>query len=188
MKQLKNILENRRKSGKSILPTLEKANAIMTPGMSLMLDDNDAVALIDKKHWGKTFFIENNGLYTLRLGAFHTLERGAMEESALYCVIPGELDYKQKITAMFELPSASVFFFDEVILKAASPFRVELVEGSPMLECHHDRWGFPFNYGSTEKSDGTTIIMWKGFDKSSPNQPKIYFDILRIQIKVSFVD
>ncbi len=176
-----------KKLGKMYLPSLEKVKSTVTPGLRIMFDDDNILTLIDREHFGREFFVENGGLYTLRLGAFREMEKGAMEESALFFTIPTKADYEQRITASFELPGASARFLDELVLTASKPFVVELVIGSPMLESYKNPWGIPLKYDSIRTNKDVTVIARTGIRKDVPNQYKVYFDTLSIQVRILFV-
>ena len=176
-----------KKLGKMYLPSLEKVNSTVTPGLRIMFDDDNILTLIDREHFGREFSVENGGLYTLRLGAFREMEKGAMEESALFFTIPTKADYEQRITASFELPGASARFLDELVLTASKPFVVELVIGSPMLESYKNPWGIPLKYDSIRTNKDVTVIARTGIRKDVPNQYKVYFDTLSIQVRILFV-
>ena len=115
------------------------------------------------------------------------MEKGAMEESALFFTIPTKADYEQRITASFELPGASARFLDELVLTASKPFVVELVIGSPMLESYKNPWGIPLKYDSIRTNKDVTVIARTGIRKDVPNQYKVYFDTLSIQVRILFV-
>lgn len=183
---------NRNKNGskklwKTCLPSLEKVKSTTTPGLRIMFDDDDILTLIDRELFGREFSVESGGLYTLRLGVFREMEKGAMEESALFFTISTKADYEQRITASFELPGASARFLDEVILTASKPFSIELVTGSPMLESHNNPWGIPLHYDRIRTNKDATIIARTGIRKDVPNQYKVYFDTLSIQVRILFV-
>lgn len=175
-----------KKLGKTCLPPLEKVKNITTPGLRIMFDDDNILTLIDREHFGREFSVESGGLYTLRLGAFREMEKGAMEESSLFFTIPTKADYEQRITASFELPGASARLLDEVVLTASKPFSVELVTGSPMLESHHHPWGIPLHYDRMLTNKDVTVIARTGIRKDVPNQYKVYFDTLSIQVRILF--
>ncbi|MEY8392565.1 hypothetical protein AALA98_14610 [Lachnospiraceae bacterium 45-W7] len=175
-----------KKLGKRCLSSLEKAKHAVAPGLSIMFDDSNVLTLIDREHFGRVFSVSDSGLYTLRLGAFHEMKKGAMEESALFFTLPTKSDCKQRITASFELPGASAKFLDEVVLTASRPFIVKLVIGSPMLESHHNLWGIPLNYDSIRTDKDTTVIVRTGMRENVPNQYKACFDVLSIQVKILF--
>ncbi len=176
-----------KKLRKTCLPSFEKTNSAITPGLRIMFDDDNILTLIDREHFGREFSVENGGLYTLRLGAFREMEKGAMEESALFFTIPTKADYEQRITASFELPGASARFLDELVLTASKPFVVELVIGSPMLESYKNPWGIPLKYDSIRTNKDVTVIARTGIRKDVPNQYKVYFDTLSIQVRILFV-
>lgn len=176
-----------KKLGKTYLPSLEKMKSAITPGLSIMFDDDNILTLIDREHFGREFSVESGGLYTLRLGAFREMEKGAMEESALFFTIPTKAGYEQRITASFALPGASAKFLDEVVLTASKPFSVELVTGSPMLESYKNSWGIPLKYDSIRTNKDVTVIARTGIRKDVPNQYKVYFDTLSIQVRILFV-
>lgn len=176
-----------KKLRKTCLPSFEKTNNAITPGLRIMLENDNTLTLIDREHFGREFSVENGGLYTLRLGAFREMEKGAMEESALFFTIPTKADYEQRITASFELPGASARFLDELVLTASKPFVVELVIGSPMLESYKNPWGIPLKYDSIRTNKDVTVIARTGIRKDVPNQYKVYFDTLSIQVRILFV-
>lgn len=175
-----------KKARKSLLPPIEKVTVASAPGRSIMFDDDNILTLIDREQFGREFSVEDGGFYTLRLGTFHEMEKGAMEESALFFTIPTKVDREQKITAVFDLPGASAAFLDEVVLKATKPFAVKLVIGSPMLESHNNQLGLPLKYDSIRTDEDMTVIVRTGIRKDVPNQYKIYFDTLSIQVKILF--
>ena len=176
-----------KKLRKTCLPSFEKTNNAITPGLRIMLENDNTLTLIDREHFGRELSVSDSGLYTLRLGAFREMEKGAMEESALFFTIPTKVDYEQRITASFELPGASARFLDELVLTASKPFVVELVIGSPMLESYKNPWGIPLKYDSIRTNKDVTVIARTGIRKNVPNQYKVYFDTLSIQVRISFV-
>lgn len=185
-RKIKNITEyssqNRRKS---VLPGLEKAKAASTPGLSIMLDDDDILTVIDQQYYGRTFVVKDEGIYTVRLGAFHNMNKGALEEAAVFCTIPTRSDYEQQLAAAFDIPEASARFLDAIILKATRPFSVKLIPGSPVLERHSRQWGIPLKYDSV-RADDVVIMVRTGLRKNVPSQYKIYFDVLNIQLEIIF--
>lgn len=176
-----------KKLGKTHLSSLEKVKSTTTPGLRIMFDDDNILTLIDREHFDRELSVSDSGLYTLRLGVFREMEKGAMEESPLFFTIPTKADYEQRITASFELPGASARFLDEVILTASKPFVVELVIGSPMLESYNNSWGIPLKYDSIRTNKDVTVIARTGIRKDVPNQYKVYFDTLSIQVRILFV-
>ena len=176
-----------KKLGKTYLPSFEKTKSTTTPGLRIMFDNDNILTLIDREHFGRELSVSESGLYTLRLGAFKKKKKGAMEESALFFTIPTKVDYEQRITASFELPGASARFLDELVLTASKPFVVELVIGSPMLESYKNPWGIPLKYDSIRTNKDVTVIARTGIRKNVPNQYKVYFDTLSIQVRISFV-
>ena len=176
-----------KKLGKTYLPSFEKTKSTTTPGLRIMFDNDNILTLIDREHFGQELSVSDSGLYTLRLGAFREMEKGAMEESALFFTIPTKVDYEQRITASFELPGASARFLDELVLTASKPFVVELVIGSPMIESYKNPWGIPLKYDSIRTNKDVTVIARTGIRKNVPNQYKVYFDTLSIQVRISFV-
>ena len=176
-----------KKLGKTYLPSFEKTKSTTTPGLRIMFDNDNILTLIDREHFGRELSVSDSGLYTLRLGAFREMEKGAMEESALFFTIPTKVDYEQRSTASFELPGASARFLDELVLTASKPFVVELVIGSPMLESYKNPWGIPLKYDSIRTNKDVTVIARTGIRKNVPNQYKVYFDTLSIQVRISFV-
>ena len=176
-----------KKLGKTYLPSFEKTKSTTTPGLRIMFDNDNILTLIDREHFGRELSVSDSGLYTLRLGAFREMEKGAMEESALFFTIPTKVDYEQRITASFELPGASARFLDELVLTASKPFVVELVIGSPMLESYKNPWGIPLKHDRVRTYYDVTVIARTGIRKNVPNQYKVYFDTLSIQVRISFV-
>ena len=176
-----------KKLRKTCLPSFEKTNNAITPGLRIMLENDNTLTLIDREHFGRELSVSDSGLYTLRLGAFREMEKGAMEESALFFTIPTKAGYEQRVTASFELPGASARFLDEVVLTASKPFVVELVIGSPMLESYKNPWGIPLKYDSIRTNKDVTVIARTGIRKDVPNQYKVYFDTLSIQVRILFV-
>lgn len=176
-----------KKLGKTCLPSFEKVKSTVTPGLRIMFDDDNILTLIDREHFDRELSVSDSGLYTLRLGVFREMEKGAMEESSLFFTIPTKADYEQRITASFELPGASARFLDELVLTASKPFVVELVIGSPMLESYKNPWGIPLKYDSIRTNKDVTVIARTGIRKDVPNQYKVYFDTLSIQVRILFV-
>ena len=176
-----------KKLRKTCLPSFEKTKSTTTPGLRIMFDNDNILTLIDREHFGRELSVSDSGLYTLRLGAFREMEKGAMEESALFFTIPTKAGYEQRVTASFELPGASARFLDEVVLTASKPFVVELVIGSPMLESHNNAWGIPLHYDRIQTNKDVAVIARTGIRKDVPNQYKVYFDVLSIQVRILFV-
>lgn len=174
-----------KKVRKSLLPPIEKVAVASTPGRSIMFDDDDILTVIDKQHFGRKFFVESGGIYTVRLGVFHDTDKGALEEAAMFCAIPTRAAYEQQITAVFIIPEASARFLDAVILQATRPFAVRVITGSPILERHDNQWGVPLKYDSIRESD-MTILARTGLRKNVPNQFRAFFDVLSIQIEIVF--
>lgn len=180
----KNNTKNKQGLGKSILPMLEKVNMPSTPGLNITLEDN-ILTVFDKQYYGRKFSIESGGIYTIRLGMFHDMDKGILEESTMSCAIPIKAAYEQQITAVFDIPEAMARFMDAVILKAAQPFTVALIEGSPILERHNRLWGIPLKYDRIE-TENMTILERTGLRENAPNQYRAFFDVLSIQIEVAF--
>lgn len=174
-----------KKVRKSLLPPIEKVTVTSTPGLSIMFDDDDILTVIDKQHFGRKFFVESGGIYTVRLGVFHDTDKGALEEAAMFCAIPTRASYKQHIIAAFNIPGASTRFIDSIILNAARPFTIRLIPGSPILERHDNQWGVPLKYDSIRESN-MTILARTGLRKNVPNQFRAFFDVLSIQIEIMF--
>lgn len=183
--KIKSITKSNKKSCKSVLPTLEKVKAVSTCEPSTILDDDGILMVMDKRYYGRTFSVKDEGIYTVRLGAFHNMDKGALEEAAMFCAIPEKAAYEQRITAAIDIPGASARFLDSIILKAARPFTIRLIPGSPILERHAHPWGVPLKYDSI-KADDLTILVRTGLRKHIPSQYRAYFDVLSIQIEVVF--
>lgn len=180
----KNNTESKRGFDRSILPMLEKVNMLSTPGLSITLEDN-ILTVFDKQNYGRKFSIESGGIYTIRLGMFHDMDKGMLEESAMSCAIPIKAASEQPITAVFHIPEAMARFMDSVVLKATRPFTVALIEGSPILERHNRRWGIPLKYDHIE-TENMMILERTGLRKNVPNQCRAFFDVLSIQVEVAF--
>ncbi|NBI87819.1 hypothetical protein D3Z47_17140 [Lachnospiraceae bacterium] len=183
--ELKNIIYGNRGSGKSLPPMIERADALSMLGRSITPDDDGILTVIDKRHFGRVFFVEGDGVYTVKLGVLHDMGKGALEEAAMSCTMPEKADQEQKITAVFDIPGASARFKDAVILKAAHPFRIALIEDSPILERHNTPWGVPLKYESI-KTDDTVTLVRTGLRKNVQNKYRAFFDTLSIQIEVRF--
>ena len=182
--ELRSIMERNRAASKTILPIAEKAG---TPSscQNMLLDDDGILTIFDIHCYGRTFFVENDGIYTVKLGVLHDMGKGALEEAAMSCTMPEKADQEQKITAVFDIPGASARFKDAVILKAAHPFRIALIEDSPILERHNTPWGVPLKYESI-KTDDTVTLVRTGLRKNVQNKYRAFFDTLSIQIEVRF--
>lgn len=185
--ELKSIMESSRKSSKTITPTIEKTVTTSTPGLGITSDDGGILTVFDGRHFGRVFPIENGGVYTVKLGVFHDMRSGILEESALSFTLPIKAACEQKITAAFDIPEASARVMDAVILKSAQPFQITLVDGSPVLERYDNQWGIPLEYSCREAGD-VMILERTGLRKKVPRQYRAYFDLLSIQIKVMFVN
>ncbi|MCI9379332.1 MAG: hypothetical protein HFI06_12700 [Eubacterium sp.] len=184
--ELKIMMENIRKSSKTIPPTIKKADTPSTPGLGITSDDGGILTVLDKQHFGRTFFVESDGIYTVKLGVFHDLKSGILEESALSFTLPIKAACERAITATFYIPEASARVMDAVILKSAQPFQITLVDGSPVLERYDNQWGMPLEY-SCREAGNVMILERTGLRKNVPRQFKAYFDVLSIQIEVMFV-
>ena len=183
--ELKIMMENSRKSSKTITPTIEKADTPSTPGLGITSDDG-VLTVLDKQHFGRTFSVESDGIYMVKLGVFHDMKSGILEESALSFTLPIKAACEQKITAAFDIPEASTRVMDAVILKSAQPFQITLVDGSPVLERHDNQWRIPLEY-SCREAGNVMILERTGLREKVPRQYRAYFDLLSIQIKVMFV-
>lgn len=182
--ELRNIIKSKRRFSQSISPMIEKVTMPSAPGRNITLDDN-ILTVIDQQYFGRTFLIGSEGIYTIKLGAFHDLNKGVLEEAAMFCTIPTKAAYEQQITAIFDIPEASARFMDAVTLKAARPFAMTLIEGSPILERHDRQWGIPLKCNSIKSGD-VMMLVRTGLKENVPNKYRIYFDVLKIQIKVMF--
>jgi len=185
--KIKNTTKSSRKSSKTITPTIEKADTPSTPGLGITSDDGGVLTVFDKQHFGRTFSVESDGIYTVKLGVFHDLKSGILEESALSFTLPIKAACEQAITATFDIPEASARVMDAVILKSAQPFQITLVDGSPMLERYDNQWGIPLEY-SCREAGNVMVLERTGLRENVPRQYKAYFDLLSIQIKVMFVN
>lgn len=183
--ELKIMMKNIRKSSKTITPTITKTDTPSTPGLSIASDDG-VLTMLDKQHFGRTFSVEGDGIYTVKLGVFHDLKSGILEESALSFTLPTEVACEQKIVAEFCIPEASARVMDAVILKSVHPFRITLVAGSPVLERNDNQWGIPLEYRCREAGN-LMILERTGLRKNIPRQYRAYFDLLSIQVEVMFV-
>ena len=67
-----------KKLRKTCLPSFEKTNSAITPGLRIMFENDNILTLIDRELFGREFSVESGGLYTLRLGAFR--EEGRAEK------------------------------------------------------------------------------------------------------------
>lgn len=182
--ELRNIIKSKRRFSQSISPMIKKANTLSAPSRNITLDDN-ILTVIDQQYFGRAFLIGSEGIYTIKLGAFHDLNKGVLEEAAMFCTIPTKAAYDQQITAIFDIPEASARFMDAVILKATRPFSVTLIEGSPILERHGRQWGIPLKYNSVRSGD-VMILDRTRLRENVPDKYRIYFDVLKIQVKVTF--
>ena len=118
-----NIMKSKKKARKSLLPPIEKVKTVSASGLSIMFDDDNILIVIDKQYYNRTFFVKDEGIYTVRLGVFRNMDKGALEESAIFCTIPTKADCEQQITAMFDIPEASARFMDTVILECSGQYR-----------------------------------------------------------------
>lgn len=148
--------------------------------------DEGRSPLLDKQHFGRTFSVESDGIYTVKLGVFHDLKSGILEESALSFTLPIKAACEQAITATFYIPEASARVMDAVILKSTQAFQITLVDGSPVLERYDNQWGMPLEY-SRREAGNVMILERTGLRKNVPRQYRAYFDLLSIQIEVMFV-
>lgn len=182
--ELRSIMERNRVASKTILPITEKAD---TPSscQNMLLDDDSILTIFDIHCYGRTFFVEDDGIYTVKLGVLHDMNKGALEEAAMSCTMPTKAAHEQQISAVFDIPGAAARFKDSVVLKAARPFQITLVEGSPILERHNTPWGIHIKYESVKTDDVVTLVR-TGLRKNVPNQYRAFFDTLSIQIEVRF--
>lgn len=183
--ELKNITYGNRGSSKSLPPMMERADTLSMLDRSITPDDDGILTVIDKRHFGRVFFVEGDGVYTVKLGVLHDISKGALEEAAMSCTMPAKASHEQQITAVFDIPGASARFKDVVILKAAHPFQIALIEDSPILERHNTPWAVPLKYESIKTDDVVTLVR-TGLRKNVQNKYRAFFDILSIQIKVVF--
>ena len=184
--ELKNIIYGNRGSGKSLPPMIEKADTPSTPGLGITSDDGGILTVLDKQHFGRTFSVESDGIYTVKLGVFHDLKSGILEESALSFTLPIKAACEQAITATIYIPEASARVMDAVILKSTQAFQITLVDGSPVLERYDNQWGMPLEY-SRREAGNVMILERTSLRKNVPRQYRAYFDLLSIQIEVMFV-
>jgi hypothetical protein len=56
-----------------------------------------------------------------------------------------------------------------------------------MLESYKNPWGIPLKYDSIRTNKDVTVIARTGIRKDVPNQYKVYFDTLSIQVRILFV-
>jgi hypothetical protein len=183
--ELKSIMESSRKFSKTITPTIEKADTPSTPGLGITSDNDGVLTVLDKQHFGRTFSVKSDGIYTVKLGVFHDMKSGILEESALSFTLPITAACERKITAAFYIPEASARVMDAVILKSTQPFQIMLIAGSPVLERYDNQWGIPLEYSYREAGD-VMILERTGLRKNVLRQYRAYFDYLSIQIKVAF--
>lgn len=182
--ELKSVMERNSVASKTILPATDKTD---TPSscQNILLDDDGILTIFDIHRYGRTFFVENDGIYTVKLGVLHNMDKGALEEATMSCTMPTKTAHELQITAAFDIPGAAAKFKDSVILKAARPFQITLVEGSPILERHNTPLGILVKYESVKTDDAVTLVR-TGLRKNVPNQYRAFFDTLSIQIEVRF--
>lgn len=166
---------------------IEKVDAPLTLGQNITLGNDSTMTVIDKQHYGRAFVVKDEGIYTVRLGVFHNMNKHALEEAAIFCAIPQRAACDQQIIAAFDIPQASTRFLDTVILKATRPFLIKPIPGSLILERHGDPWGIPLKYDSVR--EGNILILTRtGLRENVLSQYKTYFDVLGVQIEIIFVN
>jgi len=184
-RKAENIMEDNRRPRSSIFPTVEKAKKVSTPGLSTLLDD-DILTAIDPQYFGRAFFLEDDGIYTVRLGLFHGREYGALEEeSVIFCAIPTKANYIQQITAAFDITEKSVRFLDVIFLESTCPFTIKPVPDSLMVARHNTMCEIPIKYDSIREDD-RIIFVRNGLRRKVPNQFRVFFDVLSIQVEIVF--
>lgn len=171
------------KTGQSVPLTLEQCRDIAK---------DDTPTLVDREHYGTAYIVDDGETYTLRLGIHSSgLGIAAMYmDTAVACVMPTMPDTKQHIIGLFfidELYPAK--YMDAVWLKARhnKPFRVEYVFGSAALETSHDSCALPLGNDSVTSENDMIIICQNGLRGKIPECCTFFFDFLRIQIKIVYV-
>lgn len=183
----KSITKHSQKLRSPVLPPFEKecVKAIEPPERSILADSGGILTVIDTQHFGRTFSVRDEGVYTVRLGVFHDMDKGAMEESAMLFALPAKTDYEQKIIAVFDIPGATAQFMDSVTLQSTCPFTITLVQDSAVLERHTHPCGIPITYSNARTND-MMVLTRTGLRECTQDTCRVFFDVLRIQVEVVF--
>lgn len=173
-------------------PALE----LVEPGVPLNLEafpdsSDDAPLLIDPEHFGKTYLVENDCVYTVRLGIrSNSFGIGTLSKDvAVACAIPTKSASVQHVTALFFIPEIHpVGYMDCIYLKSEKqePFRLEYMLGSAMLESNNNSGGFILNNDAVHTEDDMLTIMQNGLEDEIPAFCSFAYDFISFRVKVVF--
>lgn len=186
----KNAKRNKKEADRLAPPTIEEAKIILPPKLEVLPSDtDDTPTQIDREHYGATFTIEDDHVYTLRLGV-HTYSGGLAafrDDCAASCYIPTTLDREQRVIGLFFVPELyPAKYMDTITLRADEPFSLCYLWGSAVLENNNNAFGFPLGNDAIITEKDAVIILENNLHSQIHNCHRFYFDVLRIQVEASF--
>lgn len=174
-------------------PMMEYAN----PGIPLTLKplpgDYQHPTLIDPESYDKSFIVEDQNTYTIRLGMHsYPLNAGSMDvDTMVSCLIPAETAEAIRIFGMFFIPEIyPAIFLDTKILCTKNPsqkFRILYEQGSAMLESNNNASkGLALGHDAVMVQGDDVIILQDGIRNLIPKHCTFTYDFLTFRVRVVF--
>lgn len=171
-----------------------------SPGIPLNLkvlprnSDPDHPTLIDPASYDKAFIVEDQTIYTIRLGMHScSLGAGAMDvDTMASCLIPTMAAEALRVFGMFFIPELyPATFADTKILQTANPsqkFRILYEQGSAMLESNNHSKGLTLPHDAVSIKGDDIIIFQDGVRNLIPEHYIFTYDFITFRVKIEFCD
>lgn len=183
-------------TGLSDKPMMEYSN----PGVPLTLkvlpgeDNSDHPTLIDPASYDKSFIVEDQDIYTIRLG-MHSCPfgAGAMDVNTMAsCLIPTEAAEAIRIFGLFFIPELyPATFLDTKILctqEHSQKFRIVYEYGSAMLESNNNSKSLILPSDAISVNEDEVIILQNGVRDLIPKHCTFTYDFLTFRVKIEFCE
>lgn len=174
-------------------PMMEYAN----PGIPLTLKplpgDHQHPTLIDPESYDKSFIVEDQNTYTIRLGMHSSpLGAGSMDaDTMVTCLIPAETAEAIRVFGMFFIPEIyPAIFLDTKILctkNLSQKFHILYEQGSAMLESNNNASkGLALGRDAVMVQGDDVIILQDGIRDLIPKHCTFTYDFLTFRVRVVF--
>lgn len=150
-------------------------------------------ALVDGTSYGREFVVENERVYTVRLG-LHCSPKGTggaiPGNSVAECMLSCTAEKINRILAIFSFPEIYPYVIqDMIILKSDKPFYVKPIYNSAALEDSNGTSRLPLGEHAIRKPDKADDVIFIGHDQLTgviPDYCSYSYDLLTFDIRVSF--
>ena len=150
---------------------------------------HDTPIVFDQEHYGKCYRVKDGEAYTIRLGIHsHPDGIGAIsKDSAAACIIPTESGTQLHIMAIFSIAELQpAMFMDCVFLSADTPFHLEYVYRSAMLERNNGSKGLVLSDDAVRLENKLVVISHYGLEGEIPAYCTYTYDFITVQVRVVF--